>query len=894
MTTSKQSKTKINPFPAKYKWHKNAIHQFQASIASDEIQSKLQHFLKKESNLSEYDINSDAIQISEIYQLAAVKSLKILNIQKKKTTKTTNNKPWYEKSLLQLKRQVNNCGKKLINNPKNGDHRRNFFMLLKIYRKNCKHRYRQYRKQIIDDLDQMHENSPKAYWELVKKLKEKKVTESNKISPTEWYNHFSKLADKNNFKRPSVLKHKDFMNEQDIKSFSELDFKIKANEITKCVKKLKNNKACGPDGLCNEVLKYSQHIMLPVLTKLFNRVLISGIYPSIWAEGHIKKLFKKGDPLDTNNYRGITITNVIGKLFNSILNDRIVSFLDKHNKSNKEQIGFKEGHRTTDHIFVIKTLIRKYKQEHKSIYTCFIDFQKAFDSVSITCLLHKLKQIGVTGHIHKLISNMYSKTKLAVDVGDDLTDSFTSNIGVRQGDNLSPTLFNIFINDIPKCFHPTTCYPVHMVHTPMNCLLYADDLIILSESAEGLQNSLIALDEYCDKWGLSINTTKTHTIIFNPKKKQQTLFSLNGINLEPVNNIQYLGIVLNQNGTFDNTKSNLYQKGLKSLFKLKSIISPLPKMSTCIHLFNHLVKPILLYSSEVWSYSIFGEKNHTKITIDNLENLYSTRTSPIENALIKYMKILLHLPSRSSNLAPYGELGVYPLYIDCAIRTLKYWSVIENKSSNILLKEALDCDKHLHQNGVHTWYSHILAIYKSSGMNHNVNHAPSPSDIKLIKKNLKTRYSNYWMKNINEESAKPNNKKKLRTYKLFKTQFKEERYLNVIKNKDWKISLTKFRVSAHNLLIETGRHHNIKVEDRICKHCNQKEIEDERHFLIECSKYASLRQTMMQEVLHLYPNIKNMSTLEQFCWIMNCETDKVMYALAEYIFKATELRNSHS
>jgi len=316
-------------------------------------------------------------------------------------------------------------------------------------------------------------------------------------------------------------------------SFTELDFQIKENEIMKAIKNLKNNKACGPDGLCNEVIKYSQHVMMPLLAKLFNNILVSGIYPESWAKGHIKKLYKKDDPLEPNNYRGITITSVIGKLLNSIMNNRITSFLEKQRKLNKEQISFKEGHRTADHLFVIKTLIRKYKKEHKSIYACFVDFKKAFDSISIPCLLYKLHQIGISGYIYRLIQNMYSKTKLRVDVDIGLTNEFISNIGVRQGDNLSPTLFNIFINDIPLIFQNSDlCSPVTLMNTSINCLLYADDLVILSENATGLQKSIDLLNNYCDKWGLTINSSKTKTIIFNPKRITNSLFSLNGNDLE--------------------------------------------------------------------------------------------------------------------------------------------------------------------------------------------------------------------------------------------------------------------------------------------------------------------------------------------------------------------------
>lgn len=884
----------ISPLPVNFKWHEDAICKFQTAMASDEVQIQIDNFMKKTLENSENGIDAAAIAVGDIYRLAAQKSLKISRRVKNKNIKKKINKAWYDRSLFRLKSDVSKCGRKLAMDPKNSDHRRNYFMLLKLYRKSCKRKYREYRKQVIHDLDQLHDKSPKTYWELVKKLKETSVTKSDKISPSEWYSHFSRLANKNNFKTPLILNEGDSITTVNMPSFTELDFKIKESEISKAIKKLKKNKACGPDGLCNEIFKFSQHIMLPLLAKLFNHLLISGKYPTSWAEGIIKTLFKKDDPYDPNNYRGITLSNSLGKLFNSIMNSRITTFLDKYDKMNMEQISFKEGHRTADHIFVIKTILSKYKKNHRSIYACFVDFRKAYDSVSIPCLLYKLHQIGVTGHMHSVIENMYSKTKLKVDVGIGLTEEFASNIGVRQGDNLSPTLFNIFINDLPDIFEADNCSPVTLKDSQISCLMYADDLVILSESADGLQNSLNALGGYCDKWGLTVNMTKTKVIVFNPKRKEQTKFSINGTELECVKEIAYLGIILSQNGSFDSTKSTLYKKGLKSLFKLKNIITPLPKISTCLHLFNHLVKPVILYSSEVWSYSIFGERNFAKITTDSFEKLYNTRTSPIEKILIKYCKMLLHLPSKASNVAPYGELGVYPVYIDCITRTLKYWSFIETKSPNALLREALGYDKELHDKGKYTWYSFARNIKKIAGIG-PCDIAPSLSEIKLIKKKLQTRYIKHWKNTIDGISEINNGKgKKLRTYKLFKIQFGEEKYLSTIKNREWKACLSKFRMSSHKLQIETGRHCNIKVEDRVCKHCNLNVIEDEKHFLMECPLYSTLREKMTEKIKSMCPNVLHLGIQDQFCWIMSSEIDEIIYALAQYTFHGMELRANHS
>ena len=302
-----------------------------------------------------------------------------------------------------------------------------------------------------------------------------------------------------------------------------------------------------------------------------------------------------------------------------------------------------------------------------------------------------------------------------------------------------------------------------------------------------------------------------------------------------------------------------------------------------------------MYSSEVWSYSVFGENNFKRITTENLEKLYNHRTSPLEKVALKFYKALLHLPPKTSNTAPYGELGVYPLYIDCISRTLKYWYFIENKSSNILLKEALDCDKDMHNKGIYTWFSFINNIMTMSKLSVKSGYTPSIKDIKLIKNKLQKRYVKYWINTIKGVSEKDTgNSKKLRTYSLFKTHFNTEKYLSVIKNREWKTCLTKFRLSAHNLMIETGRHYNMKVEDRLCKHCDSSKIEDEKHFLLECAKYDALRQNMMQKLYTHCPKFNQLNQTDQLCWIMSCTENDIIYALAEYLFKATESINAPS
>ena len=132
--------------------------------------------------------------------------------------------------------------------------------------------------------------------------------------------------------------------------------------------------------------------------------------------------------------------------------------------------------------------------------------------------------------------------------------------------------------------------------------MYADDVIIISESEQGLHKCLRKLEKYCDLWCLDINIDKTKVIVFNKSGKILNYnFSFNCHSIENVQTYKYLGVLFSASGTFSHAKLDLYNRGLKAFFKLKSIFGNLaPNVNTCLHIFDHTVKPILLYGCEVW------------------------------------------------------------------------------------------------------------------------------------------------------------------------------------------------------------------------------------------------------------------------------------------------------
>ena len=196
------------------------------------------------------------------------------------------------------------------------------------------------------------------------------------------------------------------------------------------------------------------------------------------------------------------MTSAVGKMFNSILNTRLDDFLCKNNIINNCQIGFTNNARTSYHMFIIKCIIDKYcKTKDGKVYACFVDFQKAFDTVMHTGIKIKLLSIEVGSKFYEIIKNMYKVSKSCVKLQNHITDHFPINLGVNPGDNLSPNLFKISINDLPD-YIEDSIDPILLNNKPLNYLLYADDLVLYSTSAKGLQTRLDKLQKYCKDWCL--------------------------------------------------------------------------------------------------------------------------------------------------------------------------------------------------------------------------------------------------------------------------------------------------------------------------------------------------------------------------------------------------------
>ena len=296
-----------------------------------------------------------------------------------------------------------------------------------------------------------------------------------------------------------------------------------------------------------------------------------------------------------------------------------------------------------------------------------------------------MKLMGIDGNKLQLLQNMYQQVQYCVKLNGKVSKPFNSSIGVKQGCVLSPLLFNMYVSDIPDIFDDA-CHPVTVNSLTTNSMLFADDLVLLSESAEGIQRCLGKLKNYCHQWGLTINQDKTKVIIFNKgsKKLKKFKFYVNDSEIEIAQSYCYLGIIFFSCGTFNRAISALHDKARKAFFALKQMETSQHPLLT-ISLFDKLVLPIMTYAVEVWGPFLLNKSKCAKSC-----SLKSTLEHQVlEKLNLHLCKYLLGVSRKSTNDAVRGEMGRLPILL----LTVKRWFSFANHAfcspNDSFLKKSL-------------------------------------------------------------------------------------------------------------------------------------------------------------------------------------------------------------
>ena len=244
-----------------------------------------------------------------------------------------------------------------------------------------------------------------------------------------------------------------------------MDERVSNNEISNAFKNLNLKSSPGPDLVSGKLLHSGRDVLMPLLFIFFNRMFELAKQPKVFASNFLVSIPKKGDLWDLDNYRGIAIGSALAKLYCLVLLNRLEDRAVVRPIS-PNQIGFEKGHRTADHVFVLTTVVNKIiKVEKKRLFVAFIDFRKAYDRINRKLLLLKLQKRGIKGKFYRNLKAIYSYISYLTKVRGGYLDAISSTCGLKQGGVLSPSLFNMFIDDIGEIFD-NCCDPVNLFCVP--------------------------------------------------------------------------------------------------------------------------------------------------------------------------------------------------------------------------------------------------------------------------------------------------------------------------------------------------------------------------------------------------------------------------------------------
>ena len=856
----------LEPAPVKYKWvaENRASHQQFIDAQLDE------DFLRRGMGLSrtpcenEADVRQLNQGIIDLYTGVADKVM-----PKKPVRRATKNKrrnrmkpksPWFDASCIQAKRELNRVASRYSRSPSDSATRIIFYSTPKAYRRLIKAKKEAFTEELSADI----EAGRNVNWKRLNDLKKlrPKGTKLDVFDMKNFCSFFKEL-----YAKPSLSEETITRMQSEIKPglhagdglTESLDEVIAPEELEKAIKSLKAGKAVAEDLIANEFLKATTGNTLETLLHLYNECLRLGIYP--WNTSLVTPLHKKGSVYDPNNYRAIAVASNLGKLFSTILLQRLIAFRAVHCPDTPNQLGFCKNAQTADHILTLTTCIDKQVNHcKKRLYTCFVDYAKAFDTVCREALLFKLWKLGINGRFFKCLEFMYSNSTAKIKLLGKLSDKIDILTGTEQGHPMSPELFKCYIHELSEILNSIEGIEVPILNgVAVSHLFWADDLVLLALNPLSLQLMLDKLNEYCLEWGLSVNISKTAVMVFNRAGrllKESHCFTLGSASVPSTRSYCYLGIIFSLNGTSAAAQKNLRQKGMRAYFSIKSTINIAKLKKTVIFkLLDALISPVVGYGCQIW----LPETWLFRALLDQAQGSKMTDIAkdPLEKLHLSILKWTLGVNKKTSNSAVWGDSGRVPLCVTLLKQTLDYVNRLQKLNEDdagCFVRHAYAEQASLNLK----WHANISAMQSilKERSTRPGREALSPL---ACRQELTNWFTEHW------ESERRTNKK-LAFYNSIKPSFYTEPYLKASITHQQTKRTAQLRTSSHQYNVETGRYAKNRSNPlgKICRHCTTPDddtllalaelpsfdpiIEDEVHILRTCPLYYDLRMALDEQI----------------------------------------------
>ena len=507
-----------------------------------------------------------------------------------------------------------------------------------------------------------------------------------------------------------------------------------------------------------------------------------------------------------------------------------MEWTERHGLRARGQAGFRKDHRTTDQVFILRTLIESSRSLKQPLFTCYVDFKKAYDTIPRDLLWLKLQRIGVHGEFLHAMQALYASVPMGVQFADGMSDTFQSLLGVKQGCPLSPTLFGIFIDDFQAELAagaagfalPTLAG----VQTP--ALFYADDLALVSTTTAGLQAQLDLLEAYSKRWRLTVNVKKTKVVVYTRPRSRVTPPHLTYMSdpIEVLDSFRYLGVDLHSTQQFAAAAADRAAAAQRAAYALQNRCHDLRlhDPALVLHLFDALVRPVMLYGVETWGPGA----------------LCGPGMEACEVVHRQFLRRLLGVRAGTPSAAVLGEVGRFPMAHTAAMLLCRYWNRLVAMPDSRLTKQAfLESVSLASGSGSHIrsacWVSQVVSFL----------HFTSPI-VDGMPQHIDPDAASAWLQRRHFEEVNSDDGRKVREWRQIHGavsfgNYDPAVYLQAVTSRANRTRLAQFRTGSHWLGVESGRWQGLQREQRRCKRCDGGSIDDAAHMIWGCPALTDQR-----------------------------------------------------
>ena len=568
-------------------------------------------------------------------------------------------------------------------------------------------------------------------------------------------------------------------------------------EVEEILRTLKTDKASGPDGLSNRILKELSHELSSPLCSLFNKSLSLGKFPSPYKDANVTPVHKKGDLSLVSNYRPISLLNSVAKLFEKLVFKYLYNHLQDNNMLSSLQSGFIPGDSTVNQLAYLYHIFTEALDAGKEVRTVFCDISKAFNRVWHEGLIYKLKAAGVSGDVLRWFQSYLSGRRQRVVLPGSLSEWVYIKAGVPQGSILGPLLFLLYINDIVK-------------NIGSNIRLFADDtsLFIIVDNpttaALCLNSDLEKLTRWAAIWLVTFNPSKNESLLISRKinKPIHPPLYMQNVQIQEVSTHKHLGLYFSNDCSWHQHIDYIKQKAWFRIHIMRKLKFKLDRKSLET-IYLTFIRPLLEYGDVIWDNCTQYEKNE----LDKIQN----EAARITTGTTKLVSL--------DNL--YKEVGWQTLHRRRQDHKITLFYKMFNQLTPVYLSSLIP--------------QQVNAI-----SHHNLRNS---NDIHTIRSNTSLYHNSFLPSTLRQWNSLPVEVRQLNTLSSFKTFLKKD--LQSVPtyyycgSRKAKILHARLRTGCSSLNMDLF--HKTITESPLCR-CGS--IEDTQHYFF-CRFYQGPRNTLL-------------------------------------------------